>query len=129
MKEFCIHTTDEPGALSAICEVLARGAINIEAIKTERIGEGRGTIHIVTNDEASTESILRQNHVRFEIREILPLKLPDRSGELVKVAKKLHLSGINVDSVYILGKENGHTTVAIAPSKMEDAQLVLKNYM
>lgn len=129
MKEFCIYTDHAPGALSAVCEILAKGAINIEAIKTERTGEGKGTVHIVTNDEASTEAVLRSKHVKFEARDILPLKLPDMSGELLKVTKKLHMSGISVDSVYILGKEGGHTTVALAPNKMEDARLALKNYI
>jgi len=129
MKEFCIYIQDRPGALASICETLARAAINIEAIATERIGNGRGIVHIVTNDEASTESILRSSHLRFDSRDILHIKLPDRPGELVKVTHKLARTGINIDSVYIIGKADGHTSVALAPNRMAEARGILKNYL
>ena len=129
MKEFCIYIQDRPGSLVSVCDILAKAAINIEAITTERLGNGQGIVHVVTSDEASTESILKAKHLRFESRDILKIRLPDQPGELVKVAHKLGTAGVNIDSLYILGKEKGRTSIALSPNKLEDARLLLKGYL
>ena len=52
-----------------------------------------------------------------EIREsdIIVLRLPNRPGELAKITDKLYKHGIDLETVYIIGKADDTTEVAIKP--------------
>lgn len=131
MKQFNILVADTPGALANTCEILAKGAINIKAIASE-LKSGKALIKIVTDDESSTRAALTREHAEFTESEILNIKLVNQPGELLKVLRKLTNAGINLQSIYILGKEqsaeNGktRTEVALTVDKQEKARVLLK---
>lgn len=112
MKQFSVEVPDNVGSLAKVTEALARGAVNIQALASER-RNGQGLIHVVTNDERSTREILEKEYFNFNECDILVLSLMDRPGELSKYARKLSDAGVNVDNVYILSTKNGKTEVAL----------------
>ena len=85
-----------------IAEVLSKNSVNIRGISTD-LGSTRPMIRVVTDDEASARSALKAAKLEFSEREIEVVTLADRPGELAKVAKTLSKSGINIESLYILG--------------------------
>ena len=99
--------------------------MNIKAIASER-HHSRPRIRIVTDDEATTASSLKRLGVSFELKEVLTIGLSDRPGELGKMARRLARAMVNVDSIYIISKENGMTEMAITVDNMRKAKAALK---
>lgn len=99
--------------------------VNIKAIASER-EQSRPRIRIVTDDEATTRSALKRSSVPFELRDVMVIELSDRPGELGKMARRLAKARVNVDSIYILSKEDGMTEMAITVDNIKKAQTALK---
>ena len=127
MKQFEIFVPNKITAFSEVCDIIASASINIKAIATENRDDTK-IIKIVTNDEKTTEKVLKRSKLRYEVSEILPVSLIDRPGELAKLAKMFSKAKISIDSVYILGKENGETQIAIKSDNMEQARKLIKKY-
>ncbi len=125
MKEFDVYVMDKPGELAKVCELLGSNGVNIKAISSER-EQSRPRIRIVTDDEATTKSALKRLGILFEENEVMNVRLPDKPGELGKMARKLARRMVNVDSIYILGKENGMTDIALTVDNIKKAQEALK---
>lgn len=125
MKEFDVFVQDKPGELARVCEILGSSGVNIKAIASER-ANSRSTIRIVTDDETTTASSLSRNGIKYDLRDVMVVGLEDRPGELGKVARKLARSMVNVDSIYILHKNNGTTDMALTVDKPAKAKQALK---
>ena len=123
MKQFDIEAENRPGALSAVCEALAANAVNIKAISTD----GTGRIRIVTEDDSTARGALERSRVFFTENDILSLRLIDRPGELAKIAKILSNHKVNINSLYILGKnaETRETEIALEVSDMPTATKII----
>jgi len=125
VKEFDVFVQDKPGELARVCEILGSSGVNIKAIASER-ANSRSTIRIVTDDETTTASSLSRNGIKYDLRDVMVVGLEDRPGELGKVARKLARSMVNVDSIYILHKNNGTTDMALTVDKPAKAKQALK---
>ena len=116
---------DKPGELARVCEALGNNGVNIKAIASERHHSGP-RIRIVTDDETTTTSSLKRMGAPFELQEVLVVSLSDRPGELGKMARKLAKAMVNVNSIYIISKENGVTEMALTVDNMRKAKGALK---
>jgi hypothetical protein len=125
LKEFDVYVQNKPGELAKVCELLGGNGVNIKAISSER-AQPKPLIRIVTDDEATTKSSLKRLGVPFDHRDVLNVSLPDRPGELGKMARKLARAMVNVDSIYILSKENGMTEMALTVDDLKKAKEALK---
>ncbi len=125
--QFNVSVTNKPGEVARLTEVLARNAVNIRGISTN-MDKRKGMIRVVTDDENSARSALREANLNFSEDDVMVVTLPDRPGELAKVTKKLSRGGINIHSMFILGSSSSTERVAIGVDRMEDAQEVLRKY-
>jgi hypothetical protein len=125
LKQFDVYIQNKPGELAKICEMLGSHGVNIKAIASERAAN-RPMVKIVTDDEATTKSALARTGIAYDIREMIAVKMADKPGELGKVARRLAKAMINVDSIYILGKEGTSTDIAFTVDNTQKALDVLK---
>ncbi len=125
MKEFDVYIQDKPGALAKVAEVLGSQGVNIRAIASERSHQ-RPMVRIVTDDENTARSALTKSGIEFDLRDVISIRIPDRPGELGKVARKLARAMVNVDSIYILGKDGGMTDMALTVDNVEKAKNILR---
>ena len=125
MKEFDVFVQNKPGELAKVCELLGSHGVNIKAIASER-NHQRPMIKIVTDDEATAKSALTRAAIPFELRDLLAVKMQDRPGELGKISRKLARAMVNVDSIYILGKDGVMTDIAFTVDNIEKASNALK---
>lgn len=125
MKQFDVTVENRIGALSELCDALARGAINIKAISTDS-RNGHGLIRLVTEDHMSAKAMLEKTKMRFAESEILAVRLLDRPGELAKATKLLTRAKVNIESVFLLGVDGEYKEVAFKVDDMEKAKGVLK---
>ncbi len=126
LKEFDVYIQDKPGELAKVCELLGNNGVNIKAIATERAAK-KPMVKIVTDDEITAKAALsRIPGISFDLKDVLVVKLQDKPGELAKVTKRLAMAGINVDSIYILGKERGITEMVVTVDNIKKAESLLK---
>ena len=64
--------------------------------------------------------------ISFDLKEVIVVRLPDKPGELAKVTRRLAKASINVDSIYILGKEHGITEMVLTVDDLKKAEILLK---
>jgi hypothetical protein len=124
VKEFDVYVQNKPGELAKVCELLGANGVNIKAISSER--NNKPMIKIVTDDEATTKSSLARSGIAFDMRDVVSVRMADRPGELGKIARKLARAMVNVDSIYILGKEGPTTDIAFTVDNLEKARTALK---
>lgn len=120
MQEFKIHIKDRIGELARVAEALARNGVNIRAIAGER-----NFVRVVTDDVNTTKRALDEERLKYDLEEVVVVSLIDRPGELAKVARKLTDAEIGINSVYILGKKDGKTDVALVVDSVSEAVKVL----
>jgi len=125
MKQFSIEIRNRVGELARVTEVLAEHAINIVAIASESAGP-KPMIHVVTEDHASTRRALEKSGRDFREQDIIVIKVLDRPGELAKVARRLAREAINVESIYLFGKNRGYTEFALTVDDHPKAKKVLE---
>lgn len=126
MKQFEIWLDDRPGELARVAHALGGAGVNIRAISSDRAPNARPTIRIVTDDERSTTKVLQTEKVDHRSSDILLIRLLDRPGELAKVAKKLARVGVNIESIYIIGKNDGKTEIALTTSNLDASREALR---
>ncbi len=125
MHEFKVYVNNQPGELARVTEALASRAVNIKAIASEG-GRERPFLRIVTNDVTTTKKALSTAGFDYDQNGILSVELIDRPGELAKLAKRLARAQVNVESIYLLGKKDGRTELAVVVDDEKRAMKVLK---
>jgi hypothetical protein len=125
LKEFDVLVENKPGELARICELLGGNGVNIKAIASER-SHNEPLVRIVTDDEKTTQSSLQRKGISFETKDVLSVRLTDKPGELGRMARKLARAGVNVDSIFILSKEDGFTDMALTVDNMKKAKEALR---
>ena len=125
MKEFDVYVQNKPGELARVCEMLGNHGVNIRAIASERTND-RPMIKILTDDEATTKAALSRTGISYAQRDVISVKMADRPGELGKIARKLARAMVNVDSIYIIGKNGSTTDIAFTVEDIRRAESALK---
>ncbi len=83
-------------------------------------------VKIVTDDEATAKAALsRVAGVSYDLKDVIVVKVMDKPGELAKMTKRLAKAAINVDSIYLLGREGGMTEMVLTVDNPKKAQGVL----
>ncbi len=116
MKELSIITDNRIGTLANVAEALGGVGINIEAIAAYEQG-GKAIFRVLTNDATSARKSLEKvpGITGIVVSEILVLNLDNRPGELAKITRKMANRGVDLESIYIVSKMDGHTQLAIKP--------------
>jgi hypothetical protein len=127
MRQFEIYVQNRPGEVAWIAEILAKNSVNIRGISTD-LGSNRPMIRVITDDENSARSALKNAGLEFSERDVLVVSLSDRPGELSKLTKKLARAGINIESIFILGARTPKEEIAIGVDQPEKAAEVLAKY-
>jgi hypothetical protein len=123
MKQFNVFVEDRVGELARVTEGLAQNAINIRGLATDRHGP-RPAVKVVTDDEASTRKALKKAGFEFEESEVVLVDLIDRPGEIAKASRRMAKAGLNIDSVFLIGKQSTPASMAIVASDPEKAKLL-----
>jgi hypothetical protein len=122
-KQFQVKLPNKPGQLAYLGEALGNKGINIVSIAG--LGEETPFVVIVTEKEEETRNLLKDMRLKFKEREPLMAKIPDKPGELGKLAKRLADAKINIESVYLLGKEADMGVIGFTVDNTEGAKKIL----
>jgi hypothetical protein len=125
MKQFNVFVENKVGELARVTEALAQNAINIRGLATDRLGP-KPAVRVITDDEVSTRRALAKAGMPFEESEVLVVDLIDRPGEIAKVARKAAKAGVNIDSVFLIGKKDTPAALALVTNDSKKAERILK---
>ena len=124
MPRIIVMARDEVGVIADISRVLAESKINIETISVEALGD-KGAVSLTTNDYDGALLALTYAGFKTVTDESLLVSLRDEPGALAKVAERLKLAGINIQSIQIVDRREGNTTVAIVTNDRAMAEGVI----
>jgi hypothetical protein len=124
MNVFIVELNDQPGELARVAEAIARKGIDITGFSGATSG-GRGTVALLTSDEAGTRAALGDGGFNAREVEVATVSLVHQPGALAEAARKLADAGINVEAALQNGIAGANVTVAFATDQPARAQSVL----
>ncbi|MFA6328813.1 MAG: ACT domain-containing protein [Candidatus Micrarchaeia archaeon] len=128
MKQITVVVADKVGVLAELSYLLGKAHVNIEAISAEVQG-GKSVINLVVSDDKKAEMILKSNGYHVLAGEMLVVKVKDAPGALSEISKKLQKAKINIESIYLLTRGEGHSLDALMVDKPKKAKKVLAEYL
>ena len=123
--DFTLILDDQPGELARLGEILGAAGVNIAGLAAFT-GEGRGVIHVLVADEATTRArqALRAGHMGVaDEREVLVIDAENRPGTLGERARELAAANVNIDLAYTT--YGGGVKLVIATDDLQSARAAL----
>ncbi len=124
MDRIIVTAHNEVGLMADIADAMARADINILTINTDGVGEN-GVVVMTTDDNDAALDALASAGFRAIIDEALVIRLKDEPGALAKVAARFKEAGVNIQSLHIIDRYHGYTTVALSPDDRAKAETLV----
>ena len=124
MSRIVIMANNEVGVIADISRALADATINIETISAKALGE-KGVITLTTDDDDASLRVLTDAGFKASVDDSLMLSLRDEPGALARVAERFKEAGINIQSLHILDRREGHTTIAVSTDDRAKAESLM----
>ena len=123
MKQITVNVENEVGVIAGVTSVLSNNGINILSLSTE-VMEDAGVIFITTEDEDHDKALwwLADAGYKAMTDETLVITMPDEPGALAKVAERFRDHDINIQSLHIINRAHGHTTVSLSTDNQDKAR-------
>ncbi|HLF16627.1 MAG TPA: ACT domain-containing protein [Candidatus Thermoplasmatota archaeon] len=86
---------DRPGALGRAARLLANAGINIEAFQADA-----GTVRFLVQDGTKAANALRAGGFPCQTAEALPVRIPNRPGELATLGEALGRASVNIQASF-----------------------------
>ena len=125
MERVIVVAKNEVGVLADITATMADASINILTINTESTGD-TGIVVLTTEDNDRALDALTTAGFKAIIDDALVIRLRDEPGALAKVAERFKNSGVNIQSLHILDRHAGYTTVALAADDRAKAETLVE---
>jgi hypothetical protein len=98
-KQLSFSLPSKIGLLSEVSALITAAKINIEAICAYEMGE-QGFFMLMTDNHLKTKKILSHMGAEVSVDDVISVELPNKIGELQKVAKKISDAGIDIGYIY-----------------------------
>jgi len=119
-KEIFFKMENKVGLLSEITTAIAGAKNNISSICAYAM-ENNAYFILITENNAKAKKALGQLGIQFEERDVIEIEMPNKAGELQKVAKKIADSGINIEYIYGTAKLGKTATCILKTSDNKKA--------
>ncbi|HXX58663.1 MAG TPA: ACT domain-containing protein [Thermodesulfovibrionales bacterium] len=98
-RQLSFSMQDRAGALSEITTLIAGAKVNITSICAYTIDE-TAYFMLIADSNAKAKKALTKLRVKIEEDDVVELEMPDKSGELQKISKKVADAGIDIGYMY-----------------------------
>lgn len=121
---FSVVLEDKPGELGRLAALLSEADVNIDAFAADRHG-----VHILTDNPDKATVVLKGGGIAFQAEEVIEIELPNRPGELARLASALGDKGVNIAHTFASAStENNHGRVYIRVEDVDAAWEALDGY-
>jgi hypothetical protein len=126
LREISLTLPNRPGALAGVARTLARERINLAAISVDSTAT-KGRVRLVVSDPDRAMTFLSAAGYEAEVREMMAVRLEDRSGSFLRVLEALTRGKVNIQSVAILVARDGNQSlVALSANDLPRARKILR---
>ena len=125
VERIIVMGKNEVGVLADITSTMAEANVNILTVNTESTGD-TGIVILTTEDNDRALDALTTAGFKAIIDDALVIRLRDEPGALAKVAERFKDSGVNIQSLHILDRHAGYTTVALSADDRAKAETLVE---
>jgi hypothetical protein len=123
--ELSVTVEDRPGTLAGLSEALGRAGVNIETLAAFVAG-GQFVVRVLVEDAEVARKALEGEGMTVEaVKEPLVVSLDHAPGALGALARRVSEAGINIESSYVLGDEDGKKRLVFTVDDPERARGLL----
>jgi hypothetical protein len=98
-KQISFGLPSKIGLLSEVSALITTAKINIEAICAYEMNE-QGYFMLMTDNPSKTKKIVSHMGAEVSADDVITVEMPNRVGELQKIAKKISDAGIDITYIY-----------------------------
>lgn len=99
IKQLSFGAKDKPGLLAEVTAALSGAKVNISSICAYGM-EGKAYFMLLTDSNAKAKKALAGLGVKIDEEDVFAVDIPNRPGEMQKVADKIAAAGININYIY-----------------------------
>ncbi len=121
VKQLSFMMADRAGLLSEVTTALADAKVNISNICAYNM-QGEANFMLTADSNAKAKKALAPLGVEIKESDVFVVEMPNKSGELQKVAKKIADAGINI--IYLYGTTGSGRSVTGVFTTSDDAKAV-----
>lgn len=99
LKQLSFSLTNKVGLLAQVASVISQAKVNIEAICAYEVDD-KGYFMVVTDNNAKAKKILAKMGANAEVEDVLVVGVPNKVGQLQKLAHKISEAGVDIYYVY-----------------------------
>lgn len=99
VKQLSFGMSDKPGLLSEVTAAIAAAKVNISSICAYGM-EGKAFFMLITDSNAKAKKALSRLGLKVDEEDVFAVEMPNKAGELQKVARKIADAGINIIYMY-----------------------------
>ena len=125
VERIIVMAKNEVGVLAEITAAMAEAEVNILTVNTESTGD-TGIVILTTEDNDRALDALTTAGFKAIIDDALVIRLRDEPGALAKVAERFKDSGVNIQSLHILDRHAGYTTMALSADDRAKAETLVE---
>jgi len=98
-KQLSFEMSNKVGLLSEITGIVANANVNITAVCAYGMGK-KAYFMLLTENNAKAKKALGASGAKIEEEDVITVELPNKVGELHKVAKKIADAGVDINYMY-----------------------------
>lgn len=121
VKQLSFMMADRAGLLSEVTTALADAKVNISNICAYNM-QGEANFMLTADSNAKAKKALAPLGVEIKEYDVFVVEMPNKPGELQKVAKKIADAGINI--IYLYGTTGSGRSVTGVFTTSDDAKAV-----
>lgn len=124
MKSITIVSEDRIGLLADISYILGKAGVNIEALSVDVIGKD-AIVALTVKDPSHASDILHRNGYTAAEIDAIVVKLPNKPGEMTRLADMLANEGVNVENMHTLSADSNTGIFSLIVDKPRKATKLL----
>jgi len=126
--QLSIFIENKPGKLEKITNILSEKGLNVRGFSVASAGEF-GVLKIIVDSPDKAYETLKEHHAAVSKKNILAVRIDDKSGSLHNLLTILSENNINIEDCYGISiAYNKSAAIILEIEKYPDAEKVLKKY-
>lgn len=124
VKEIRLSMPNRVGLLSEVTTAVTNAKVNINAICAYAM-ENNAFLNLLTSSNAKAKKALSPLGFGIEEKDVLQVELPNKPGELQKIAKRIADAGIDIEFMYAT-TAGGKATCVLKTADDQKAMKVIR---
>ena len=125
IQQVSVFVQNKPGALSAICKLLAESGVDMRAMFISDTKEF-SILRLIADDTEKAAEVLRDQNCIVSINPVIGVAVPDAPGGIAGMLRVLSETGMNVEYTYAFVAHPGERAYVLRVTDIAAAEDILK---